>query len=78
MGWTLILDNAHPRLMANILNRDDDSAVTLVSRRILPSLEEIQSSQNTVALLADSSLSEAREGQTDSRSRSSTTINFVP
>ena len=67
-------------------NRDNDSAVTLVSRRILPSLEEIQSSQDTVALLAESSLSEteeAREGETDSqvdllRSCSSTTINRVP
>ena len=50
-------------------NGDNDSAVTLVSRRIVPSLEEIQSSQDTVALLAESSLSEteeAHEGETDS------------
>ena len=47
----------------------DSSVVTLVSRRILPSLEDTQNTQDTVALLEDSSLSlseteeaEAHEG----------------
>jgi hypothetical protein len=44
----------------------DGSAVTLVSRRILPSLEDTQTTQDTVALLEDSSLSlsEAEEAET--------------
>jgi hypothetical protein len=44
----------------------DSSAVTLVSRRILPSLEGTQTTQDTVALLEDSSLSlsEAEEAET--------------
>ena len=35
----------------------DSSVVTLVSKRILPSLEDTQTTQDTVALLEDSSLS---------------------
>ena len=60
-GGELVLNNAHQQL---IMASNDSSAATLVSRRILPSFEEIQSTQDTVALLADSSLSEAETAET--------------
>ena len=51
----LVLNSAHQQLT---MASSDRSAVTLVSRS---SLEKIQSTQDTVALLAESSLSEAEE-----------------
>ena len=43
----------------------DRSTVTLVSRRSLPSVEDTQDAQDTVALLADSSLSETEAAETN-------------
>ena len=43
----------------------DSSVVTLVSRRILPSLEDTQAAQDTVALLEDRSLSLSETEEAD-------------
>ena len=62
-GWRarLVLNSAHQQELQLTMASSDRSAVTLVSRRTIPSLEEIQSTEDTIALLAESSLSEAEE-----------------